>query len=73
MSDPELKLIRDLGVASRTQAVTEGVISVMRALEDVVYINNSSTEEAVRSDDLTREKEAMAKRIAELEVELAVV
>jgi len=63
-------VIRDLGVAGRTRAVTDGVISAMEALEVAVYMNNSSTEEVVRSYALAREKEVMAKRIAELEAEL---
>jgi len=47
LSDPKLKGIRDLGVVGRTRAMTEEVISAMKALEIVVYMNNSSTEEAV--------------------------
>jgi len=38
-----------------------------------VYINNSSMEEVVRSDALTRERGEMAKRMADLEAELAAV
>jgi len=72
LSDPELKAIRDLGVAGRTRAVTDGVIGAVKALEIVVYMNNSSTKEVVRSDALTREREDMAKRMVELEAELAV-
>jgi len=64
-------VIRDLGVAGRTRAVTEGVISAMKSLEVVVYMNNSSTEEVVRFDALARENEVMAKWIGELEAELA--
>jgi len=71
LSDPELKAIRDLGTAGRSQAVTKGVFCVMKALEIVVYMNNSSTEEVVRSDALAREKEAMSKKMADLESELA--
>jgi hypothetical protein len=71
LSDPELKVIRDLGVASRTRAVTDGVIGAINAMEVSVYMNNSFTEETVRSDALTWEKEVMAKRMAELEAELA--
>jgi len=56
LRDPKLKVIHDLGVAGRTRAVTEGVISAMKALKIAVYMNNSSTKEAVRSDALTREK-----------------
>ena len=70
LSDPELKVICDLGVASRTRAMTEGVVSCMKALEIAVYMNNSSTEEVVRSDALAREKDMMPKRIADLETEL---
>jgi len=70
LSDPELKAIHDLGVASRTRAVMEGVMSAMKALEIVVNMNNSSTEEVVRSHALAREKEVMSKRIADLEAEL---
>jgi len=70
LSDPELKVIRDLGVAGRTRAVTEGVISAMKALKIIVYMNNSSTEEVVRFDALAREKEVMSKKIADLETEL---
>jgi len=33
-------------------------------------MNNSSTKEVVRSDDLAQEKEVMSKRIADLEAEL---
>ena len=66
-------MIRELGVAGWTRAVTEGVISGMKALEFVVYMNNFSTEEAVHSDALTREKEELAKRMAKLEAELAAV
>jgi len=63
LSDPELKVIRDLGVAGRTRAVTKGVISAMKAFEVAVYMNNSSTEEAVSSDALAQDKEVMTKRI----------
>ena len=70
LSDPELKVICDLGVAGRTRAVTEGVVSAMKALEIAVYMNNSSTEEVVRSDALAREKEMLSKRIADMEAEL---
>jgi len=51
--------------------VTEGVIAAMKALEVVVYMNNSSTKEVVPSDALAWKKEVMSKRIAELETELA--
>jgi len=71
LSDSELKVIRDLGVAGRTRTVTQGVIDATKALEIAVYMNNFSTEEAVRSDALTQQKEEMAKRMAELEAELA--
>ena len=59
-------MIRDLGVAGRTRAVTEGVISAMKALEIAIYMNNSSTKEVVRFDALAREKEMLSKRIADL-------
>jgi len=62
-------VIRDLGVAGRTRAVTEGVISAMKALEIAIYMNNSSTEEVVRFDALAREKEMLSKRIADLQAE----
>lgn len=71
LSDPELKAICDLGVTGRTRAVTDGVIGAVKALEIAVYLNNSSTEEVVHSDALTREREDMAKRMVELEAELA--
>jgi len=70
LSDPKLKVIRDLGMAGRTRVVTEWVISVMKALKFVVYMNNSSTKEVVRSDSLVREKEVMSKRIGDMEAEL---
>jgi len=43
----------------------------MRALEVAVYLNNSSMEEMVCSDALPRERGEMAKRMTELEAELA--
>jgi len=70
LKNPELKAIHDLGIAGRTRAVTEGVVSAMKALKIVVYMNNSSTKEVVRSDALVREKEVMSNRIAELEAKL---
>lgn len=53
--------------------MTDAVLSAMRALEVVVYRNNSSMEEAVRSDALARERGEMAKKIADIEAELAAV
>ncbi|RHN60179.1 hypothetical protein MtrunA17_Chr4g0022711 [Medicago truncatula] len=50
LGDSELKGIRDLGPAGRSREVTEGVVGAMRALEVVVFLNNSSMEEVVRSD-----------------------
>jgi len=70
LSDPDLRAIRDLGVVGRSRAVTDGVVSAMRALEVVVYMNNSSMEEAVRSDALTRERGEMAKKMTDMEAEL---
>jgi len=71
LRDPELKVIRDPGTAGRSQAVTEGVVCVMKALEIAVYMINSSNEEVVRSDALAQEKEVMFKKMADLESELA--
>jgi hypothetical protein len=51
LGDSELKAIRDLGTAGRARAVTEGVVDAMRALEVVVFLNNSSMEETVLSND----------------------
>lgn len=70
LGDFELKAIRDLGTASRSCAVTEGVVGATRALEVVVFLNNSSMEEAVRSDALARERDETAKKMVELEVEV---
>jgi hypothetical protein len=73
LGDSELKAILDLGTAGRAHAVTEGVVGAMRALEVVVFLNNSSMEEVVRVDALARELEATTKRIVELEVEVTAV
>lgn len=73
LGDFELKAIRDLGPAGRSRAVTEGVISAMRALEVTVFLNNSSTEESVRSDAFARERGEMANKMARMEAELAAV
>ena len=70
LSDSELKAIRDLGVVGRSRAVIDGVVNAMRALEVVVYMNNSSMEDVVCSDALTRERDEMAKKMAEMEAEL---
>jgi len=70
LSDSKLKVIRDLGVVGQSRAMTDGVVSAMRALEVAVYMNNSSIEEVVRSDALTRERIEMAKNMAEMEAEL---
>jgi hypothetical protein len=66
LGDSELKAIRDLGPAGRSRALTEGVIGAMRALEVVVFLNNSSMDETVRSDALARERDETAKKMAEL-------
>jgi hypothetical protein len=71
LGDSELKAIRDLGTAGRSRAVTEGVIGAMRALEVAMFLNNSSMEEAVRSDTLAHERDETAKKMAELEAEVA--
>jgi cell division protein FtsB len=70
LGDSELKAIRDLGTAGRARAVTEGVVSAMRALEVAVFLNNSYMEEAVRADALAREQEATTKKVADLEAEV---
>lgn len=56
ISDPELKIIRDLGVSIRTRAMIEGIVSEMKALEVVVVVNNLSTEGAMRFDALCKRK-----------------
>jgi len=71
LSDTELKAIRDLGVASRSRVVTEGVVSARSTLEVAVYMNNSCMEVVVRSDVVTCERGEMAMKMAEMEVELA--
>jgi len=70
LNDSKMKAIHDLGVAGRSQAVTDRVVSAMRALEVAVYMNNSSMEDVVRSDALTRERGEMAKKMVEMEAEL---
>lgn len=73
LGDYELKAIRDLGPVGRSHAVTEGVVCAMRALEVVVFLNNSSTEEAVRSKALARERGETAKKMAKLEAKVIVL
>jgi hypothetical protein len=73
LGDSELKAICDLGTAGRARAITEGVVSAMRALEVAVFLNNSSMEEAVRADAIAREREVTTKRITELEAEVTAV
>ena len=56
-------MINDLGVAGRIQAMTEGIIGAMKALEISVVLNNSSTEGMVRVDAVAKERdEALAKK-----------
>lgn len=66
-----MKVIQGLGVAGWTQAMTEGIINAVRALEVVVVVNNSSTKGALHFDALVREKEEMARRMTKMEAELA--
>jgi len=80
LSDRELKVIDDLGVAGRSQAMTEGIIGAMRALEIVVVLNYSSTEAMIHADALAKERdEAMAKKerldkkLDDMKAELATV
>jgi len=70
-SDPELKVIDDLGVAGRIQAMTEGIISAMKALEIVVVLNNSSTEGMVCVDVVAKERDGVVAKKEKLDKELA--
>jgi len=63
LNDRKLRVINDLGVAGRIQAMTEGIIGAMKALEISVVLNNSSTEGMVRVDAVAKERdEALAKK-----------
>jgi hypothetical protein len=70
LGDSQLKAIRDLGTASQSRAVTEGVVGAMRALEVVVFLNNSSMKGAVCSGALARERDETTKKMAELEAKV---
>jgi hypothetical protein len=70
LGDSELKAIRDLGTAGRARVVTEGVVGAMRAFEVADFLNNSSMEEVVRADAVSCEREATAKKVADLEAEV---
>lgn len=71
LSDPELKVIQDLGVDRRSQAMFVGIIGAMKAREIVVFSNNSSTEGMVRSDVVARERDDALAEVKKLEAELA--
>lgn len=60
-----------MGPAGRSRTVTEGVVGAMRALEVVVFLNNSSMEEVMRSDALARERDGSAKKMVDHEAEVA--
>jgi len=71
LSDPELKVIHDLGVAGRSQVMTEGIIGAMKALEIAVVLNNSSTEGMVRTDEVAKERDKVLAKKEKLDKELA--
>lgn len=71
LSDPELKRIQDLQVAGWNRAMTEEIISAMKALEIVVVLNNSSTEGVIRSDVVTKERDNVVAKVTKLDADLA--
>jgi len=71
LSDPELKVIHDLGVAGRSQVMTEGTIGAMKALEIAMVLNNSSTEGMVRTDAVAKERDKVLAKKEKLDKELA--
>jgi len=52
LSDPELKVIQDLGTAGRSRAMTDGIIGAMKALKIAVVVNNASKEGQVMAEVL---------------------
>jgi hypothetical protein len=71
MSDSKLKVIHDLRVVGTSRAMTEGIISAMKALEIAVPLNNSFTEDVVRSDVAVKERDNVVAMVAKLEADLA--
>lgn len=68
---PKLKVIHDLGVVGTSRAMTEGIISEMKALKIEVALNNSFTEDVVRSDVVVKEHDNVVVMVAKQEADLA--
>jgi mevalonate pyrophosphate decarboxylase len=66
LDDPELKIIQNLGLASRSKAITDGVMATMKALEVAAALNNASLESEVRVDALVRKRDALTAIVAAL-------
>jgi len=71
LDDPELRVIHDLGPAGRSKAITEGVIATMKALEVATVLNNASLEGEIRVNALSKERDALAAKVSDLEGEVA--
>jgi len=71
LDDPELRVIHDLGPADRSKAITKGVIAIMKALEVATVLNNASLEGAIQVNALSKERDALAAKVSELEGEVA--
>lgn len=54
LGDRELMVISYLGVAGRSQVMTEGIIGAIKSLEIVVVLNNSSTKGLICADAMHR-------------------
>ena len=71
VDDHELQVIHDLGPAGRSKRITEGAIATMKALEVARVLNNASIEGEIRVNALSKERDAMAAKVSELEGEVA--
>jgi len=71
LGDRELKMITDLGVAGKSEAMTEGIIGAMKALEIVVVLNNSSTEGMICADAMAKERDEAVAEKEKLDKKLA--
>jgi len=70
LSDPELKVIQDLGVTGRNRVMTEEIICAVKALEIVVVLNSSSAEGVVHSNVAAKERDNVVAKAKKLENEL---
>ena len=69
LNDPELRVIHDLGPASRSMTITKGIIATMKALMVATTLNNASLESEIRVNALAQERDAMTARVVALEEE----